>query len=133
MHLTTSIKLGTAATQGLASQRSLDAQRSGEPAPCALLCCEVVAWVCCAEDDIAAALEVQKLSADKPMELLSQDPDRFFGRTTQVSRGWAWVVGGGLRGQCAPGPGTRFASRHQPVGIGTLRARVAGYDVAPLL
>ncbi|GAB4813156.1 hypothetical protein N2152v2_000202 [Parachlorella kessleri] len=36
------------------------------------------------EDDIAAALEVQKLSADKPMELLSQDPDRFFGRTTQT-------------------------------------------------
>ena len=36
------------------------------------------------EEDIAAALEVQKLSADRPIELLSQDPDSFFGRTTKT-------------------------------------------------
>lgn len=36
------------------------------------------------EEDIAAALEVEKLSADKPIELLSQDPDSFFGRTTRT-------------------------------------------------
>lgn len=36
------------------------------------------------EEDIAAALEVQKLSVDKPIELLSQDPDAFFGRTTST-------------------------------------------------
>lgn len=36
------------------------------------------------EDDIVAALEVQRLSADQPIELLSEDPDTFFGRTTQT-------------------------------------------------
>ena len=35
-------------------------------------------------EEIAAALEVQKLSADRPIELLSQDPGTFFGRTTQT-------------------------------------------------
>ena len=36
------------------------------------------------EEDIATALEVQKLSADRPIELLSQNPDLFFGRTTRT-------------------------------------------------
>ena len=36
------------------------------------------------EEDVAAALEVQRLSADRPIELLSQDPDSFFGRTTKT-------------------------------------------------
>ena len=36
------------------------------------------------EEEVAAALEVQRLSADHPIELLSQDPDAFFGRTTQT-------------------------------------------------
>ncbi|KAL4452476.1 hypothetical protein ABPG75_008138 [Micractinium tetrahymenae] len=36
------------------------------------------------EEEIAAALEVERLSADKPIEMLSEDPDRFFGRTTQA-------------------------------------------------
>lgn len=36
------------------------------------------------EEDITTALEVQKLSADRPIELLSEDPDSFFGRTTQT-------------------------------------------------
>jgi len=36
------------------------------------------------EADIATALEVQRLSADRPIELLSQDPDSFFGRTTKT-------------------------------------------------
>jgi hypothetical protein len=36
------------------------------------------------EEDVAAALEVQKLSADRPIELLSEDPDSFFGRTTKT-------------------------------------------------
>jgi hypothetical protein len=35
-------------------------------------------------EDAAAALEVQRLSADKPIELLSQDPNAFFGRTTKT-------------------------------------------------
>lgn len=36
------------------------------------------------EEDIEAALEVQKLSADRPIEMLSTDPDTFFGRTTKT-------------------------------------------------
>ena len=36
------------------------------------------------EEDISTALEVQKLSADSPIELLSKDPDAFFGRTTEI-------------------------------------------------
>lgn len=36
------------------------------------------------EEDITTALEVQKLSADRPIELLSEDPDSFFGRTTKT-------------------------------------------------
>ncbi|KAL4450153.1 hypothetical protein ABPG77_010822 [Micractinium sp. CCAP 211/92] len=36
------------------------------------------------DQDIEAALEVERLSADKPIEMLSEDPDRFFGRTTQA-------------------------------------------------
>jgi hypothetical protein len=36
------------------------------------------------EEDITAALEVQKLSADRPIELLGEDPDSFFGRTTKT-------------------------------------------------
>ena len=35
-------------------------------------------------EDVTAALEVQKLSADRPIELLSDDPDSFFGRTTKT-------------------------------------------------
>ena len=40
-----------------------------------------------ADEDISAALEVQRLSADDPIDMLSSDPDRFFGRTTKV----CWV------------------------------------------
>lgn len=36
------------------------------------------------EADIATALEVQRLSADAPIAMLSSDPDRFFGRTTKA-------------------------------------------------
>lgn len=36
------------------------------------------------EEDISTALEVQRLSADSPIELLTKDPDAFFGRTTQI-------------------------------------------------
>ena len=39
-----------------------------------------------ADEEIAAALEVQRLSADEPIAMLSQDPERFFGRTTKVSK-----------------------------------------------
>ena len=50
--------------------------------------------------DIAAALEVERLSADEPVRMLSSDPDRFFGRTTRVGRGagrrrvggWGWLA-----------------------------------------
>jgi hypothetical protein len=38
-----------------------------------------------ADEDIAAALEVERLSADDPIDMLSSDPDRFFGRTTKAS------------------------------------------------
>lgn len=37
-----------------------------------------------ADDDISAALEVERLSADDTIDMLSSDPDRFFGRTTKV-------------------------------------------------
>jgi hypothetical protein len=36
------------------------------------------------QDEVSAALQVEKLSADTPIELLSQDPAAFFGRTTQT-------------------------------------------------
>jgi hypothetical protein len=36
------------------------------------------------EEDISAALEIEKLSADSPLELLERDPDAFFGRTTEI-------------------------------------------------
>jgi hypothetical protein len=36
------------------------------------------------EEDIAAALEVQQLSADQGVQLLSEDPNKFFGRTTMT-------------------------------------------------
>ena len=36
------------------------------------------------EEDILAALEVQQLSADNGVQMLSDDPDAFFGRTTQT-------------------------------------------------
>lgn len=36
------------------------------------------------DEDIAAAMEVQRLSADDPIEMLSSDPDQFFGRTTKT-------------------------------------------------
>jgi hypothetical protein len=35
-------------------------------------------------DDIKAALEVTNLSADDPINMLAQNPDKFFGRTTKV-------------------------------------------------
>lgn len=60
-----------------------------------------------AEEEIAAALEVERLSADKPIEMLSEDPDRFFGRTTQVLCGgggvWAGEGGGGSVASRQPG------------------------------
>ncbi len=36
------------------------------------------------ENDVRAALNVKSLSADGPINLLSQNPDKFFGRTTKV-------------------------------------------------
>lgn len=35
-------------------------------------------------DEVEAALDLTSLSADDPIGLLSNDPDRFFGRTTKV-------------------------------------------------
>ena len=35
-------------------------------------------------DDIKSALEVTNLSADDPIAMLAQNPDKFFGRTTKV-------------------------------------------------
>ncbi len=35
-------------------------------------------------DDIKTALEVTNLSADDPIAMLADNPDRFFGRTTKV-------------------------------------------------
>lgn len=35
-------------------------------------------------DDIKTALEVTNLSADDPIAMLAQNPDKFFGRTTKV-------------------------------------------------
>lgn len=35
-------------------------------------------------EDVNTALQVANLSADDPIQLLSQNPDRFFGRTTKV-------------------------------------------------
>ena len=39
-----------------------------------------------ADEDISAALEVERLSADDPIAMLSSDPDRFFGRTTKAGQ-----------------------------------------------
>ncbi|EFN53518.1 hypothetical protein CHLNCDRAFT_136597 [Chlorella variabilis] len=36
------------------------------------------------DEDIAAAMEVERLSADDPIGMLSSDPDRFFGRTAKT-------------------------------------------------
>ena len=55
------------------------------------------------DEEVAAALEVQKLSADTPIELLSQDPEAFFGRTTQT-----------------------LAAGVEPVGMATVESRPAG-------
>ena len=38
------------------------------------------------DEDISAALEVERLSADDPIAMLSSDPDRFFGRTTKAGQ-----------------------------------------------
>ena len=37
-------------------------------------------------DEVKAAMDLTSLSADDPIGLLSNDPDKFFGRTTKVSR-----------------------------------------------
>ena len=65
------------------------------------------------EEDIAAAMEVQRLSADAPIQMLSSDPDRFFGRTTKTldvtvhsslpATGAARVEPPGTRHGCAQG------------------------------
>jgi hypothetical protein len=55
------------------------------------------------DEEVAAALEVQKLSADTPIEPLSQDPEAFFGRTTQT-----------------------LAAGVEPVGMATVESRPAG-------
>ena len=64
------------------------------------------------EAEVAAAVEVQRLSADAPIAMLSSDPDRFFGRTTKaldvtVARVGAATgeTGPGLRGVCLGGGG----------------------------
>ena len=36
-------------------------------------------------DEVEAALDLTSLSADDPIGLLSNDPDKFFGRTTKVT------------------------------------------------
>ena len=38
-------------------------------------------------DEVEAALDLTSLSADDPIGLLSNDPDKFFGRTTKVGVG----------------------------------------------
>ena len=35
-------------------------------------------------DEVKAAMDLTSLSADDPIGLLSNDPDKFFGRTTKV-------------------------------------------------
>lgn len=37
-------------------------------------------------DEVEAAMDLTSLSADDPIGLLSNDPDKFFGRTTKVCR-----------------------------------------------
>ena len=41
------------------------------------------------EQEINEALEITSLSADDPIDMLSHDPDKFFGRTTKVG----WLLG----------------------------------------
>ena len=36
-------------------------------------------------DEVKAAMDLTSLSADDPIGLLSNDPDKFFGRTTKVN------------------------------------------------
>ena len=36
------------------------------------------------DDDVRAAFNVKSISADEPINMLVQDPDKFFGRTTKV-------------------------------------------------
>lgn len=38
-------------------------------------------------DEVEAAMDLTSLSADDPIGLLSNDPDKFFGRTTKVQQG----------------------------------------------
>lgn len=51
-------------------------------------------WPCrpCTDEDVSAALEVQRLSADGPIDMLASDPDRFFGRTTKVVMMWGGIT-----------------------------------------
>jgi hypothetical protein len=44
------------------------------------------------DEDISAALEVERLSADDPIAMLSSDPDRFFGRTTKAGQAARCIV-----------------------------------------
>lgn len=44
------------------------------------------------DEDVSAALEVQRLSADGPIDMLASDPDRFFGRTTKVVMMWGGIT-----------------------------------------
>lgn len=36
------------------------------------------------DDDVRTAFNVKSISADEPIQMLVQDPDKFFGRTTKV-------------------------------------------------
>ena len=55
-----------------------------------------------ADEEIATALEVQRLSADEPIAMLSQDPERFFGRTTKVGGGVPAAHPCTARADCLP-------------------------------
>ncbi len=38
------------------------------------------------DDAVRAAVNVKQISADEPIQMLVEDPDKFFGRTTKVRR-----------------------------------------------
>lgn len=36
------------------------------------------------DDDVRTAFKIESISADEPIKMLVDDPDKFFGRTTKV-------------------------------------------------
>ena len=48
------------------------------------------------DDDVRTAFNVKSISADEPIKMLVDDPDKFFGRTTKVCGGLPTTVVGQL-------------------------------------